>query len=49
MSDKEKEQSPRDIIAKLHAMTPKEFSRFMHWHFEQLCKRPITSEEAKDK
>jgi hypothetical protein len=40
MSDK---QTPREIIEKLAAMTDEEFSQFMARHFEQLCKRQVTS------
>jgi DNA-binding GntR family transcriptional regulator len=39
MTDKP-EQTPREIIAKLAAMSDAEFSAFMARHFEQLCKRP---------
>ena len=38
MSDEKKpEQTPREIIAKLAAMSPNEFSDFMHQHFQRLC------------
>lgn len=41
MSD---EQTPREIIAKLAAMSDEEFHQFMAWHFEQSCKQPIPDE-----
>lgn len=40
MSDK-KDQTPREIMEKLGAMTPKEFSDFMHDHFQRLCSKPL--------
>ena len=42
MTDK---QTPSEIIEKLAAMTDAEFSQFMARHFEQLCKRPVTSQD----
>jgi hypothetical protein len=44
MSEKKPEQTPREIIDKLSKMTPEEFNQFMRWHFEQICKRPLSSE-----
>jgi hypothetical protein len=42
MADEKKpEQSPREIIEKLHAMSPEEFNRFMHENFARLCKQPL--------
>jgi hypothetical protein len=45
MTDKP-EQTPREIIATLAAMSDKEFSQFMAGHFEQLCKRPEPKETS---
>lgn len=45
MSDKP-DQTPREIITKLAAMSDAEFNAFMAWHFEQLCKRPLPKENA---
>jgi len=36
----EKKQTPRKIIEKLAAMTPKERNAFMHEHFNRLCNQP---------
>lgn len=48
MSEQEKpEQTPREIIAKLAAMSDEEFSAFMHWNFNRICKEP-TSASAND-
>jgi hypothetical protein len=42
MDDTEnKEQTPREKIAKLAAMPPEEFNRFMRWNFERICKKPL--------
>jgi hypothetical protein len=42
MADEKKpKQTPREIIAKLAAMSDGEFNAFMHWHFQQLCKQPV--------
>lgn len=38
MSD---EMTPREKIAKLAAMSPEEFSRFMMWNFNRICKEPL--------
>jgi hypothetical protein len=38
MSD---EQTPREKIAKLAAMSPEEFNRFMLWNFTRICKQPL--------
>ena len=46
MPDPEKkEQTPRDIIAKLAAMSPEEFSRFMAWHFQRICSKPLPGDD----
>jgi hypothetical protein len=48
MTDKPKpdrEQTPREIIEKLNAMSPEEFNRFMHDHFRALCSRPLPNGE----
>jgi len=42
----ESDQTPREIIAKLAAMSDAEFSQFMAWQFEQSCKRPVPKESA---
>ena len=34
MSD---EQPTREIMDKIYAMTPEEFSDFMHWNWRRLC------------
>ena len=42
MTDETKpEQTPREIIAKLAAMSDKEFSDFMLWNFMRICKEPL--------
>ncbi len=35
------EQTPREKIAKLATMSPEEFSRFMLWNFNRICKQPL--------
>jgi hypothetical protein len=45
VSDKP-DQTPREIITKLAAMSDAEFNAFMAWHFEQLCKRRVASEDV---
>lgn len=39
--EKKPEQTPREIIAKLAALSPEEFDRFMHGHFQRLCRQPL--------
>lgn len=41
---KDDKQTPREIVAKLAAMTPEEFNRFMHEHFQRLCARPLPAD-----
>jgi len=41
MTDKKPEQTPCEIIAKLAAMSDKEFSQFMAAHFARLCAKPL--------
>ena len=43
MDEPDDKQTPREILDKLHAMTPEEFSRFMAEHFQRLCARPLPS------
>jgi hypothetical protein len=39
MTDEEKpEMTAREKIAKLAAMSPEEFNRFMLWNFNQVCR-----------
>jgi hypothetical protein len=45
MSEKQ-EQTPRDKIARLAAMTDQEFSAFMRWNFARICKEPLPSEST---
>jgi len=45
MTDKP-EQSPREIIAKLAAMSDAEFNAFMSRHFAQKCKQPLPKAAA---
>ena len=41
MTDEEKPgQTPREMIARLADMTNEEFDRFMHGHFNRICKQP---------
>jgi len=42
------EQSPREIFAKLAAMSDEEFNAFMSRHFAQKCKQPLPKESADD-
>jgi hypothetical protein len=50
MSEEEKpEQTPREMIAKLAAMSPEQFSAFMHWNFNRICKLPLPESPALDK
>jgi hypothetical protein len=37
------EQTPREMIAKLAAMSPEEFNRFMAWNFNRICKLPLSA------
>ena len=40
MADEEKpEQTPREMIARLADMTNEEFYRFMHGHFNRICRQ----------
>jgi hypothetical protein len=41
----EKKQTTREIMDKIYAMTPEEFNRYLAWHFDQLCNRPIPSHD----
>jgi hypothetical protein len=43
MSEKKQAQTPREIIEKLAAMTPKEFNGFMYEHFNRLCSQPAAT------
>ncbi|WP_179879859.1 hypothetical protein [Bradyrhizobium ottawaense] len=48
MTDKPKDQpqqTPREIMDKLYAMTPAEFSNFMADHFQRLCSKPLPNGE----
>jgi hypothetical protein len=48
MSEEEKpEQTPREMIAKLAAMSPEQFSAFMHWNFNRICKLPLPESRAR--
>ena len=47
MSEKP-EQTPREIIARLAAMSDQEFNAFMARHFAQKCKQPLPKESADD-
>ena len=43
-ADEEKaEQTPREKIARLAAMSPEEFNRFMLWNFNRICREPLRS------
>jgi hypothetical protein len=41
MTEKKPEQTPREKIARLAAMSPEEFNRFMHWNFNRICKESM--------
>ena len=34
------EMTPREKVAKLAAMSPEDFNRFMLWNFNRICKQP---------
>jgi hypothetical protein len=40
MLEEKPEMTPREKIAKLAAMSPEEFNRFMLWNFIRSCKEP---------
>lgn len=46
MDDEKPEMTPREKIAKLAAMSPEEFSRFMHWNFNRICKLPLPEDST---
>lgn len=47
MADEEKpEQTPREMIAKLAAMSPEEFNAFMRWNFNRICKLPLPQDRT---
>jgi hypothetical protein len=47
MADDEKpEQTPREMIAKLAAMTDEEFDQFMHEHFDRICRQKAPDNSA---
>jgi hypothetical protein len=42
MNDEQKpEMTPQEKIAKLAAMSPEDFSAFMRWNFNRICKLPL--------
>lgn len=44
MSEKQKDQpgqTPREIMDKIYAMTPAEFSKFMADNFKRICSKPL--------
>ena len=41
-------QTPREMIAKLAAMTDAEFDRFMHQHFNRICRQPPPQDRDKN-
>ena len=46
MNDEKKpDQTPREIIAKLAAMSPEKFNQFMGRLFDSLCRQPLTPAE----
>src|SRR5271163_1988157 len=48
MTDEKKpEQTPREIIARLAAMSPEEFNQFMGRHFDSLCGQTLASGRKK--
>jgi hypothetical protein len=48
MADEKKpEQTPREIIEKLAAMSPEEFNYFMMEHFKRLCRQPLPQAQSK--
>jgi len=42
----EDEQTPREKIAKLAAMSPEEFNAFMRWNFNRICQLPLPEDYA---
>jgi hypothetical protein len=41
--EKKPVQTPVEMIAKLAAMSDADFNIYMHWHFQQLCKKRLVS------
>ncbi|MET3225707.1 hypothetical protein ABIE85_001466 [Bradyrhizobium diazoefficiens] len=41
----ESPQTPREVMDKIYAMTPSEFSQFMAGHFQRMCSKPLPSED----
>lgn len=46
MADDKSEMTPRERIAKLAAMSDEEFSAFMHWNFNRICKLPLPEDST---
>ena len=48
-TDEEKPgQTPREMIARLADMTDEEFNRFMHGHFDRICRQATRQNTDKE-